>query len=252
MVPFPGADETEVLKPAASIEARSGEKGINLVNPEEFKLIPGERIEGSIGGRKLKIVSSGCLKNQGIAVDCRRIEKFASQEKTTVLLLDGDRFIGILALADMVRIDSEGAVRLLQDMKFRCMMLTGDNQFVARAVSEELGLDEYLAEVLPHQKAEAIKRIQERYVTVMIVDGVNDALALIQADVGISIGAGTDVAMGSADVVLIRSDPRGVVCIIRLSEKTYSKMLQDLFGLQATMPWPFLWKRGSFTATIFS
>ena len=255
VVPFPGADEMiEVLKLVVSLEARAehpiakavlaraGEKGINLVNPEEFKLIPGEGIEGPIGGRKLKIVSPGYLKSQEIAVDDPMIEKFTSQGKTAVLLLEGDKTLGILAIADVVRIESKEAVRLLQDMKIRCMMLIGDNQFVARAVSEEPGLDEYFSKVLPHQKAEAIKWIQERHVTAMVGDGVNDAPALVQADVVIAIGAGTDVAMESADVILIRRDPRDVAYVIRLSKKTYSKMLQDLFWnpivLKFYLTWP--------------
>jgi Cu2+-exporting ATPase len=109
------------------------------------------------------------------------------------------------------------------------MMLTGDNRFVARWVAEELNLDDFFAEVLPHEKAEAIKRVQkDDYVVAMVGDGVNDAPALVQADIGIAIGAGTDVAVESADIVLVRNDPRDVAHIIALSEKTYSKMLQNL------------------------
>ena len=107
-------------------------------------------------------------------------------------------------------------------------MLTGDNRFVAGTVSKELGLNEFFAEVLPHQKADVIKKVQEEMVVAMVGDGVNDAPALAQADVGIAIGAGTDVAIETADVILVRSDPRDVVSIIELSAKTYSKMFQNL------------------------
>ena len=107
-------------------------------------------------------------------------------------------------------------------------MLTGDNKFVANWVAKELELDNFFAEVLPHEKAEAIKKVQKEYITAMVGDGVNDAPALVQADVGVAIGAGTDVAVESADIVLVRNDPRDIVYIIGLSKKTYSKMLQNL------------------------
>jgi len=113
-------------------------------------------------------------------------------------------------------------------MSIKCMMLTGDNRSVAEAVSRELGLDEYFAEVLPGEKADAIKKVQERFIVAMVGDGVNDAPALAQADVGIAIGAGTDVAIQAADIILVRNDPRDVVNIISLSRKTYAKMLQNL------------------------
>jgi Cu2+-exporting ATPase len=113
-------------------------------------------------------------------------------------------------------------------MGIKCMMLTGDNRSVAEAVSKELGLDEFFAEVLPGEKADAVKKVQEKYTVAMVGDGVNDAPALAQADVGIAIGAGTDVAIQAADIILVRNDPRDVVNIISLSKKTYSKMLQNL------------------------
>ena len=113
-------------------------------------------------------------------------------------------------------------------MGIKCMMLTGDNRFVAKWVAEELGLDDFFAEVLPHEKAEAIKKVQKDYIVAMVGDGVNDAPALVQADIGIAIGAGTDVAVESADIVLVRNDPRDVVNIVGLSKKTYTKMFQNL------------------------
>ena len=113
-------------------------------------------------------------------------------------------------------------------MGIKCMMLTGDNRYVAKWVAEELGLDDYFAEVLPHQKVEKVKEVQKKYRTGMVGDGVNDAPALVQADVGIAIGAGTDVAIESADIVLVKNDPRDVVDIVVLSRKTYSKMAQNL------------------------
>ena len=113
-------------------------------------------------------------------------------------------------------------------MGIRCIMLTGDNRSVAEEVAGELGLDEFFAEVLPHQKAEKIREVRERYRVAMVGDGVNDAPALAEADVGIAIGAGTDVAVETADIILVRNDPRDVVSIIGLSKKTYSKMFENL------------------------
>ncbi len=113
-------------------------------------------------------------------------------------------------------------------MNIKCLMLTGDNRFVAGWVAGELGLDDFFAELLPHEKAEAIKKVQKDFIVAMVGDGVNDAPALVQADVGIAIGAGTDVAVESADIVLVRSDPRDVAYIVGLSRKTYSKMYQNL------------------------
>jgi Cu2+-exporting ATPase len=131
-------------------------------------------------------------------------------------------------LADIIRAESKEAIEKLKSMSIKCMMLTGDNRFVAQWVAEELGLDDFFAEVLPHDKAEVIKKVQKEYVTAMVGDGVNDAPALVQADVGIAIGAGTDVAIESADIVLVRNDPRDVAYILGLSGKTYSKMFQNL------------------------
>jgi Cu2+-exporting ATPase len=107
-------------------------------------------------------------------------------------------------------------------------MLTGDNRYVARGVAEDLGLDEYFAEVLPHEKVEKVKEVQRKYSVAMVGDGINDAPALVQSNVGIAIGAGTDVAIESADVILVSSDPRDVVDVVRLSRRTYRKMAENL------------------------
>ncbi|MBX6370609.1 MAG: HAD-IC family P-type ATPase, partial [Rhodospirillales bacterium] len=137
--------------------------------------------------------------------------------------------IGAVALADVIRKESYETVRRLRDLGIRSMMLTGDARPVAKTVSEELGLAEYFAEVLPNQKAEKVREVQAKGLRVaMVGDGVNDAPALVQSDLGIAVGAGTDVAIESADVVLVRSDPRDVFAILALSRATYSKMVQNL------------------------
>lgn len=144
------------------------------------------------------------------------------------MLLDGAP-IGAIALADLVREKSREAVQQLKVMGLKCIMLTGDAKAVAKTVSQELGLDDYFPEVLPAEKAAKIQEVQGRGLKVaMVGDGVNDAPALVQSDLGIAIGAGTDVAIESADVVLVRNDPRDVVAILGLSRVTYNKMVQNL------------------------
>ena len=147
-----------------------------------------------------------------------------------VYVLVDDRLVGAIALADIIRPESREALARVKAMGITAMMLTGDATPVAAWVAGELALDEFFAEVLPDQKAAKIKEIQGRGLTVaMIGDGVNDAPALTQADLGVAVGAGTDVAIESADIVLVRSDPRDVTAIVELARATYRKMLQNLW-----------------------
>ena len=137
--------------------------------------------------------------------------------------------LGAIALADVIRPESREAVAQLKAMGLKVMMLTGDSRRVAEWVARELGLDEVFAEVLPHEKAQKIEEVQRQGLAVaMVGDGVNDAPALVQADVGIAIGAGTDVAVEAADIVLVRNDPRDVVAILDLARATYRKMVENL------------------------
>jgi P-type Cu2+ transporter len=141
----------------------------------------------------------------------------------------GNEVCGAIGLADVIRPESREAVAVLKKNGIRCMMLTGDREEVASWVSREVGLDEYVAGVLPQEKAAAVQEIQERgLIVAMVGDGVNDAPALAQADVGIAIGAGTDVAIESADIVLVKNDPRDVAAVIGLGRETYRKMIQNL------------------------
>ena len=157
------------------------------------------------------------------------MDRLASQGKTIVYVLMENRLIGAIALADIIRDESKEAIKKLKKMNIRPLMLTGDNKQVARWVAEEVGIEEYYAEVLPGDKSSMVKEIQSRGLTVaMTGDGVNDAPALAQADIGIAIGAGTDVAVETADIVLVRSNPMDVVSILDLSKATYRKMLQNL------------------------
>jgi Cu2+-exporting ATPase len=240
ILPLGHLSETEIVQLAATLESNSEhpigrgivknatDHQINFVPIEKFHALPGKGIEAFVAGRSVKVVSPGYLKENHIGVTDPRIETITRQGKTVVFLLEDEQPVGVLALADIIRKESREAISRLKSMGIRCMMLTGDNRFVAQWVSEEIGLDEYFAEVLPHEKSDKIKEIQKRYTVAMVGDGINDAPALVQADVGIAIGAGTDVAVESADIVLVRNDPRDVADIIGLSKKTYSKMFQNL------------------------
>ena len=179
-------------------------------------------------GKKYLVVSPGYLEEKGIALKNEKIEEIEEQGKTVVFLLEGEKLLGALALADIIRKESREAISKLKGMGIKCLMLTGDNRYVAAWVAKELELDDYFAEVLPHEKAEKVKEVQKQYITGMVGDGVNDAPALAQADIGIAIGAGTDVAIETADIVLVKNDPRDVLNIIKLSKSTYSKMYQNL------------------------
>jgi len=234
--------EEKILELVAGLESRSEhsiamgivkaakDRDISFTEAKEFKAIPGKGAQGTVDGKNVKVVSPNYLKENQIDVDNNTLEKLSDQGRTVVFLLVDDRPEGAVALEDIVRKESEKAVSRLKDMGLKVMMLTGDTKTVAKAVSGKLNLDDYFAEILPHDKASQIKQIKERGMKVaMVGDGVNDAPALAEADVGIAIGAGTDVAMEAADIVLVRSDPRDVISIIKLSSATYSKMIQNLW-----------------------
>lgn len=230
-------DEKDLVRYAGSVEANSEHpiaQGIvrsagELMPVERFKAIPGQGAEGTVNGKHVKVVSPGFLRENNIALDTAGIGKLSEQGKTVVFVLIDGKVSGAIALADIIRPESKNTIALLKKMGVRSMMLTGDNQQVAKWVSDELGLDEYFAEVLPADKATKIKEVQSRgLIVAMTGDGINDAPALAQADVGIAIGAGTDVAVETADIILVRSNPEDVVAMIRLAKATYRKMVQNL------------------------
>ncbi|GBD87987.1 copper-exporting P-type ATPase B [bacterium BMS3Abin03] len=229
--------EKEIVKLAASVEQNSEHpiaQGIvkssdNSYEVQDFKAIPGKGAIGKVNNKTVAVVSPGFLRDENIDITDSKIEKLHEQGKTVVFLLIDNKLTGAIALADIIREESKEAIARFKELGIKTIMLTGDNKKVAKWVSDELGLDEYVAEVLPHQKAEKAKEFQSRgYVVAMTGDGVNDAPALAQADVGIAIGAGTDVAVETADIVLIRSNPLDVLSIIKLAKATYRKMIQNL------------------------
>jgi Cu2+-exporting ATPase len=155
--------------------------------------------------------------------------KAAEEGKTEVYLISGKKVIGAIALADIIREESIATIQSLKQLGIKSAMITGDSADVADYVAKQLGLDQYFAEVRPEDKASKVKELQSQGLRVaMVGDGINDAPALTQADIGLAIGAGTDVAIKSADIILVKSDPRDVVKVIKLSKATYSKMIQNL------------------------
>ena len=231
-------DRNELLRLAASLESRSehpiargivqeaGDLEIDYPDPEGFENISGQGARARVDGKEVKVVSPGYLREQGIDSGLED----DPGARTRVFVLVDDRVAGAVDLADVVREESREAISGLKEMGIRVMMLTGDNQEVADWVAGELGLDETFAQVLPDDKAAKIKEVKDRgLTTAMVGDGVNDAPALLEADIGIAIGAGTDVAMEAADIVLVRSDPRDVTAVIELSRATYRKMVQNLW-----------------------
>ena len=242
VVPLGDLGEGEILRLAAAVETQSEhpiaagivraaeDRKIDVPQAEHVRAIPGKGAEGAVGGRDLKVVSPSYLRGEGREPEDARVATLAEQGKTVVYVVLQGRVVGALAMADIIREESREALRRLKEMGVKAMMLTGDARPVAAWVAAELGLDDYFAEVLPDQKAAKIREVKQRGLTVaMVGDGVNDAPALVEADVGIAIGAGTDVAIESADIVLVRSDPRDVAAIVGLARATYSKMVQNLW-----------------------
>ena len=230
-------DENELLKYAAAVEVHSEHPIAKAIadevekppRVEDFEAITGKGAQGNVDGKPVKVVSPGYLEENNISMEDERIEKFNSQGKTVVFVLIEGELKGVVALADIIRDKSKKAISKLKQMGIQCMMLTGDNELVAKWVADEIGLDEYFAQVLPKKKAEKVKEVQQRgLVVAMTGDGVNDAPALAQADVGIAVGAGTDVAVQTADIILVRSNPMDAAAILDLSRATYRKMIQNL------------------------
>ncbi|MBP6984989.1 MAG: copper-translocating P-type ATPase [Alphaproteobacteria bacterium] len=227
----------QVLTYAASLEqyaehplAKSiAQETSERVEVKEFTTMPGIGAMGKIDGHDIKIVSPGYLQENGLDKYITQINSIFNQGKTIVFLLLNQEVIGAIALSDRIREESKQAIADLQKQGIHCVMLTGDNKFVARAVAEEIGINEFVAEVLPGAKAIRIRDLQEQKGFVaMVGDGVNDAPALAQADLGIAIGAGTDIAMESADIILIKNNPQDVVTILKLAKNSYKKMQENL------------------------
>jgi Cu2+-exporting ATPase len=238
------ASEDHVLAVAAGLEQGSehplgraiveeaSSRGVKPSAVSDFEALKGRGVRAKVEGHEAYVGGPRLLETLRVRTDgpvAEQAKAWSSEGRTVVHVVEDDRVIGTIALADVIRPESREAVQRLKDMGVRVAMITGDSEDVASSVARELGLDEYFAQVLPEHKAERVKEIQAKGLRVaMVGDGVNDAPALAQADVGIAIGAGTDVAIETADVVLVRSDPRDVTRVVGLSKASYRKMVQNL------------------------
>lgn len=243
IVPNKEFKEEEILSFAASLEQNSEhpiasgivksseDRKVKLGKVTDFESITGKGIQGKVDGKKVNVVSPGYVNSNKLSYDQQLFNEMSEEGKTVVFVLLEDELIGMIALADMVRETAKEAIASLKENGVRSIMLTGDNKKVANWVAKQLDIDEVYAEVLPDDKANQVKKIKQEkgWKVAMTGDGVNDAPALATADLGIAIGAGTDVAMETADVILVRSNPNDVVDLMELSKKTYRKMVQNLW-----------------------
>ena len=230
--------EEEILSIAASIEQQSQhsiakgivdkakEKELKIKDVSDFHIMKGKGVEGKVDGRTYHLVSRQYLEENNIDSPETNTDAIGTQ----VYVISNSKALGLIILSDKIREDSYDAVKKLREEGIKCLMLTGDNKKIAKAVSEELKLDGYFAEVLPDEKQEKVKEMQKKGDFVaMTGDGINDSPALAQADVGIAIGSGTDIAAETADIILVNSNPKDVTSLILFGKATYKKMIQNLF-----------------------
>lgn len=243
--PVAGRTQEDVLGPAAALDAQSEhpiakaveaeakKRGLKLQEPQALQALKGKGVKASVGGQEILVGGPALLESFAVSLPqeiSRSVSEAGKKGQTVIFVLREKIVLGAIALADIIRDESREAIKQLRASGIRTVMITGDSEDVATWVSRELGLDEYFARVLPDQKSGKVKELQGRGQRVaMVGDGINDAPALTQADLGIAIGAGTNVAVESAGIILVRNDPRDIVKIIRLSRLTYTKMIQNLF-----------------------
>jgi len=237
--------EADIIKLAASVDVKSEhtiaraivrkaeELHISLLPVTSFERLPGAGVSGIVDGQTIRVGGSALIRDiSGLfsESDQKMIAEENTAGKTIVYVLKGTELMGALALGDEIRTESRAAIKQLQAQNIQVAMITGDSEGVAKWVAGELDIEQFFAEVLPEHKAEHVKQLQaEGKKVAMVGDGINDAPALMQADVGIAIGAGTTVAIESAGIVLVKNDPRDIPKIIRLSRLTYTKMIQNLW-----------------------
>jgi len=228
----------EILRLASALELSSEhpiavgiinkvkEDNITIPNPKNFNAITGKGVEANVEGKEVKVVSPGYLRDENISIPK---DAYSDAAETVVFVLIDGQLAGYIALADEIRPESAEAIRIFKKNGIKVLMATGDNEITAKAVSKNLGLDGYYAEVLPHQKVELVEKLQrEGEFVAMTGDGVNDAPALAQANVGIAVGSGTDVAAETADIILVNSNPQDISNLILFGKATYKKMIQNL------------------------
>ena len=238
-------NEKDLLQIAASVDVysehfiskaivkKAEDAGVKMVGAKDFARLPGKGVKGDVNGIVVFVGGQAILDDLRITLPeqfKKEVEEENRKGKTIIYAATDKKLLGVFALADLIREESREAIQILKTMGVKIAMITGDSEGVASWVAQELGIDEYFSKVLPSQKSEKVKLLQSKGNKVaMVGDGINDAPALTQADLGIAIGAGTNVAIESAGIILVRNDPRDIVKIIKLSRLTYTKMIQNLF-----------------------
>jgi Cu2+-exporting ATPase len=238
-----GLNEREALRIATALETRSEhplaqalvreaeQRGLPTAPAEEVKAVPGRGVEGHLNGELYRVGRPEWAGDLGLGFSPtlrRGLDEAEARGESVIALMDAKQAVALFALADQVRASAKAAVARLQRMQIMPVMVTGDAEAVARTVAQELGLERYYARVLPQDKATIVRELKSQGRTAFVGDGINDAPALQEADLGVAIGAGTNVAIESADLVLVESDPLDVVAALRLSRATYRKMVQNL------------------------
>lgn len=215
---------------ASAIVDKAKEMSIDLKSVEGFKALPGHGLEAKLEGKKLAVGNERLMNQLGIMSSIEADwSTYAAEGKTPIFVAMDDVYVGFIAVGDTLKETSKQAIQSLKNMGIKVAMITGDHQKTAEAIAKKVGIDEVMAEVLPEDKSEAVKKLQKDRITAMVGDGINDAPALVQSDVGIAIGSGTDVAIEAADVVLIKNDLNDVVTAIKLSRMTIRNIKQNLF-----------------------
>ena len=244
VVPGDGMDENELLKIAGSVESGSEhplgqaivnearEKGLGLDEIKDFKSITGQGVKGRVNGHEVMVGNQKLMQQSQISLDSMidLLERLEDEAKTVMLVAVDGKPAGVVAVADTLKRDSIDAIRELKGMGFETVMITGDNKRTGKAIAEKVGIERVLAEVMPGDKVEEIKRLQDKLgMVAMVGDGINDAPALTQANVGIALGTGTDIAIESSDITLVRGQLSAVVSSVKLSYNTFRKIKQNLF-----------------------
>jgi Cu2+-exporting ATPase len=239
-----GIGETEALAIASALESLSehplaqaiaqeaNKRQLELPKGGEFQAIAGKGVEGTVNGKRYRVGRPEWAAELGLTVSDtikEGLKTAEAQGESAIVLLDDRQVLALFGLADQVREQARIAVQRLQEMDVQVVMITGDAEAVAKTVAQQLGIDRYYARVLPQDKAALVRRLKAEQPTAFVGDGINDAPALFESDLGIAIGAGTNVAIESADLVLVKSNPLDATYALKLAKATYNKMIQNLF-----------------------
>ncbi len=239
-----GFNENELLRYAAMAELGSEHplsgavvesakaRNLSLSLPKNFITIPGKGVKAEVADKEVLIGNCQLLDDYGVTYQKEEKEILALKDegKTTILVAIDRRFAGIIGIADPLKLDSASAIKSLKEMGFELVMITGDNEEIGRAIGNKIGIDKVIANVLPQDKQKVVKELQERFgMVAMVGDGINDAPALTQANVGIAIGTGTDIAIESSDIILVKGDLSSLVTAVKLSRATFAKIKENLF-----------------------